>query len=195
VAAGGGGGLIVALVLVKEDGSGRADANSYASATDGDAYHEGHLYALTWTGASTAQKEAALVMAARVLDACCQFCGWRRSNAQALQWPRAGAVDPDRRDVQFSVLDSRLGPYFEDDKVPKVIQDAACEQARELLTADRTAAPAGEGIKQMNLVGSLGVMFDLKDRPPMLSHLVQTLLAKVGSLVRESNGTAKLVRT
>ena len=185
----------MALTLVKEDGTGLAGANAYANAADGDAYHDGHLYASVWTAASTAQKEAALVMATRVMDACCQFCGWRRSNAQALQWPRAGAVDPDRRDVQFSVLDSRLGPYFEDDKVPKVIQDAACEQARELLTADRTGAPAGEGVKQLNLVGSLGVIFDARDRPPMLSHLVQTMLAKVGSLVRESNGTAKLVRT
>lgn len=33
----------MALTLVKEDGSGLASANSYASVADGDAYHDGHL--------------------------------------------------------------------------------------------------------------------------------------------------------
>jgi hypothetical protein len=35
----------MALVLLKEDGSGLAGANTYAVVADGDAYHEGHLYA------------------------------------------------------------------------------------------------------------------------------------------------------
>ena len=42
----------MALTLKKEDGSGFSDANAYADVTDGDAYHEGHLYASAWTGAS-----------------------------------------------------------------------------------------------------------------------------------------------
>ena len=39
----------MSLTLIKEDGSGLANANSYASAADGDAYHDGHFYASTWT--------------------------------------------------------------------------------------------------------------------------------------------------
>jgi hypothetical protein len=35
----------MSLILVKETGLVVANANSYASAADGDAYHEGHLYA------------------------------------------------------------------------------------------------------------------------------------------------------
>ena len=35
----------MALVLVKEDGTGKSNANSYADVADGDAYFEGHLYA------------------------------------------------------------------------------------------------------------------------------------------------------
>jgi len=53
----------MALTLVKETGTGLSNANSYADAAEGDAYHEGHLYASSWTGASTGTKEAALVMA------------------------------------------------------------------------------------------------------------------------------------
>ena len=57
------------LTLVKEDGTGKSDANSYASVADADAYHEGHLYASAWTGATTADKEKALVMATRLRTA------------------------------------------------------------------------------------------------------------------------------
>ena len=59
----------MSLVLNKEDGSGKADANTYALVADGDAYHESHLYASAWTAAATGNKEKALVMATRLLDA------------------------------------------------------------------------------------------------------------------------------
>ena len=44
----------MALTLIKEDGTAKVDANSYADASDGDAYHDGHLYASAWTAATTA---------------------------------------------------------------------------------------------------------------------------------------------
>ena len=53
------------LTLIKEDGSGLATANAYADASDGDADHEGHLYATAWTAATAANREKALVMASR----------------------------------------------------------------------------------------------------------------------------------
>ena len=185
----------MSLILIQEDGGGRADANSYASAADGDAYHAGHLYASAWTAAATAQKEAALVMATRLIDAACQFNGWKRSSAQALQWPRAGALDPDQGSARRSVLENAPGGCFPSDRVPAVLVAATCEQARELLAADRTADPAGEGIRQLSLVGSLSVIFDPQDRPPMLAHLVQAMLAKLGSVLSSKTGTTKLIRT
>ena len=42
----------MALTLIKETGAGLVDANSYADVADGNAYHDGHLYATAWTGAS-----------------------------------------------------------------------------------------------------------------------------------------------
>lgn len=74
----------MALVLIKEDGTAKADANAYANAADGDAYFEGHLYATAWTGATAGQKDAALVMASRVIDAEYQFHGRRVSESQAM---------------------------------------------------------------------------------------------------------------
>ena len=46
----------MALTLIKEDGTGKADANSYADLTDANAYHDGHLYATAWTAATDASK-------------------------------------------------------------------------------------------------------------------------------------------
>ena len=59
----------MALALVKEDGTGRVDANSYVNVADGDAYFEGHLYATVWTAASTA------------LASCSRLAEWRRTIA------------------------------------------------------------------------------------------------------------------
>jgi len=50
------------LTLIKEDGSGLANANSYASAADGDLHHDGHYYASAWTIATTGNKEKSLVI-------------------------------------------------------------------------------------------------------------------------------------
>ncbi len=86
----------MALTLIKEDGIGKADANSYASVDDGDTYHEGHLYATAWTGATAEQKAAALVMATRLIDGEYQFQGVLTSDSHALSWPRYRCPDPDR---------------------------------------------------------------------------------------------------
>ena len=66
----------MALTLIKEDGTGRGDANSYVDVADGDAYFQGHLYAPPWTTASADSKAAALVMATRLVDSQFQFNGY-----------------------------------------------------------------------------------------------------------------------
>ncbi|HQI77250.1 MAG TPA: hypothetical protein PK384_12110, partial [Candidatus Latescibacteria bacterium] len=133
----------MALTLVKEDGTGLSNANSYASVAEGDAYFEGHLYATAWTGASAGSKAAALVMATRLVDSQYQFNGVRANEGQALQWPRAECRDPDRASAEWG---SRSAECVPEDEVPASVVQATCEMARELLIADRTAAAPGEGI-------------------------------------------------
>jgi hypothetical protein len=86
----------MALTLVKEDGTGLANANSYASVADGDSYFEAHLYASVWTAATSGTKAAALVMATRLVDSQFQFHGFRANETQALQWPRERCPDRNR---------------------------------------------------------------------------------------------------
>src|SRR5512137_2065404 len=136
---------VMALTLVKEDGTGKADGNSYADVADGDAYFEGHLYATAWTGATSDTKAAALVMATRLIDAQFQFNGFRANEAQALQWPRERCPDPDASRLSASVLGWLGDNFVESDLVPSGVVQATCEMARELIIEDRTAAPPGEG--------------------------------------------------
>ena len=77
--------------------------------------------------------------------------------------------------------------------VPKPVVQAACEFARELLIADRTAAPAGEGLKYYNNAG-VQTGYDKADTRPIISAVAQALLAKFGSLIKSKSGSVKLVR-
>ena len=169
------------LTLIKEDGTGKPDANAYANVADGDAYHAGHLYASAWTGASADQKAVALVMASRLIDAEYQFGGTRSVATQSLQWPREDCPDPDADDMVAETI------------VPKAVVEAACELARELIIVDRTAAPAGEGLKYYNNAG-VQTGYDKTDTRPIIPAVVQALLAKYGALTKSKSGSVKLVR-
>jgi len=178
----------MALTLIAEDGTGKVDANAYADDGDGDAYHEGHLYASAWSGATLAKKEAALVMATRLIDSLFQFQGVKAHGTQALQWPREDCPDPD---ANADVVGQRL---VLSTVVPKGVVDATCETARALLIEDRTANPLGEGLKFTGL-GDLQQSFDKNDRRPVIPHVAQAMLAKYGHLLNQRSGSVRLVRT
>jgi hypothetical protein len=202
----------MALSLIKEDGTGKPTANTYALVNDGDNYHAGHLYAAAWNAATTEQKGMALVMATRVMDAEYQFNGYRAGFAQALQWPRAECREPDggtagfgARNVTQAALHGILpdGPdaiivqtaewFVPPNLVPKAVVEAACELARELLLVDRTQAPEGEGLKYEN-AGGAQTGYDKTDKRPIIPALVQAMLAKYGALINRKSGTVQLVR-
>jgi hypothetical protein len=170
------------LTLVKEDGTGLANANAYAHVADADAYHEGHLYATTWTAATTQNKEKALVLATRLIDATVRFNGLRNTSTQALHWPRTGAPNPD------TALD------FAANALPADLVKAACEMAREVIALDRTAAPDGEGVTQIGVVGTVNITFDKDDRRKILTELARLFLSKLGELIDLTTGPALAVR-
>ncbi len=143
----------MALTLIKETGVGLANANAYANSADGDAYHEGHLYAAIWVSASTATKEAALVMATRLIDAYMDFGGKKTTSTQALQWPRTGCANPDEPRTRGSLVGWGRSGTFDSAAVPAVVVAATCELARELMIADRTRPPLGEGLLMAKTAG------------------------------------------
>jgi len=183
------------MALTKEDGTGRSDANAYADVGEGDAYHEAHLYATNWTGADGAVKAAALVMATRLIDAYYQFRGYKTHNAQALQWPREFARDDDAlSSLSLPVLAPRA-EYFASNALPKLLRDATIETAREFIKTNRADDPDGEGLASMSLTGTLSLTFDKKDRAPIIPHIAQAMLSKLGDYLNRKAGAVRLVRT
>lgn len=96
---------------------GAADANSYASLAEANAYHTARGNA-AWTGADAA-KEAALIRATQWLDGRYgdQWPGIRwKLRAQALDWPRVEATDRDGTEIDY-------------DSIPSEVVSATCEAA------------------------------------------------------------------
>ena len=195
----------MALTLIKEDGTGRTDANSYATAAEADSYFEAHLYASAWAAATAATKAAALVMATRLVDSQYQFYGYRAHDTQALQWPRERCPDPDRNLVTSTTLSPVLTNFVPSTQVPQPVAFAVCEMARELLIVDRTAAPAGEGVESTatsthtktsssDTSNSATTKYSKSDTRPIMSRVAQAMLSKYGALIVGGSGSVQLVR-
>lgn len=140
------------MALVVEDGTGKADAESYVSVAEVDTYLtttetlDATRAALkaTWdAGATTtANQEAACREATRYIEAnyLDRFMGYKGTKAQALSWPRTGAADA-------------YGWSVDADVIPQVLKDATAELALRALSS--SAAPdiaAGGGALSAKVV-------------------------------------------
>mgnify|MGYP005837354979 CR=1 FL=1 len=100
------------MALVKEDGTGRADANALADNTDVTAYYaaRGGLPA-TLTGLSTAQIDDKCVLATDYIKANPRYQRWRgtkKTYAQALMFPRTDCAELDGQAVPDDVVPARV---------------------------------------------------------------------------------------
>lgn len=168
----------MAITLVVEDGTGKSNANSYASIANGDAYHDAHLYATDWTGATDATKDKALAMATRQLDEKFRWDGTKESETNALQWPRHGTTD-------------RGGWAIDSDEIPQDLINATAELARLLIGTDRTAESDTKGYSELK-VASLMMKIDKSDVPNVMSDTVTAMVSPFGSSTE--SGRLNLVR-
>lgn len=173
----------MAFVLIKEDGTGLTDSNSYADVADSEAYHASRLYSDAWTTAGDVDKAKALVMATRAIDNDMDFRGYLKSQTQALKWPRLQAVRDGIGDQFQAVgIGQVLGPWWADNVIPPILIAATCEMARLLLVGDRTADAGDKGIDSVGLgSGAIVVKFNAADRPRVLNDEVMRMLAELGS--------------
>lgn len=160
------------MPLVLDATVGGASANSYADEADGDAYHEGRLFATDWTGASTADKEAALVWATRLLDMHLDWQGGKYTLTQALRWPRFGALDRDGELIDSAIL-------------PTSLIEAVSELARLLIIGDRTLEAGTEGLQRLK-VDVIDLTFDKLDRIGTIPDEVYQMVSHLGRLVVSS---------
>ena len=132
----------MAIVLVVEDGTGLAAANSYLTAADADALLELNptLYA-TWSALSATEMDAYLVWASSYLDDYFDWVGYKTVNTSGLRWPRCGVYDRDY------IL-------IPEDELPQQLLEAVAQTAVWLV--NNTAAGSGgitnnlpEGVKRV----------------------------------------------
>lgn len=171
----------MAVTLVVETGSGLDTANSYATAAQGDDYHQQHLHDTTWTAATQEEKESALVWATRLLDEQVQWYGYKSSFEQALEWPRQGVYDRDGRNL------------INYDEIPTWLKHATAELARYLIAEDRTAEYEGKGIKFMG-AGPLQVSFDKGDVKSIIPRSVTSIVRAYGIINSSSVQFGRIAR-
>jgi len=151
------------MALVIEDGTGMADAESYATIAAINAYAVANGASFPITGAdapattaAVAAAEAAARRGTRAIDGLYgrRFVGSRTNGrAQAQCWPRTGATDNDGEDIA-------------DDEIPSEIISAVCEAAIRELAEPGSLAPdleRGGAIKSLK-AGSVAIEY--KDGAP-----------------------------
>lgn len=162
------------MALILDATVGGESANSYCTRAEGTTYHEAHLYATAWTGATDANKDAALVWATRMLDEQIEWAGEKTTVEQALRWPRGGAYDRD-------------GCGIEDDVIPTFLKNATAELARYLLEGNRpgTLDSSMSGVESVK-VGTVEVKFDKMDR---IATLPESVMAMIHFVVADRLGS------
>ena len=85
----------MAAPLVVEDGTGVANANSYASVADADAYFDTTFWADEWGKVEAPTKAVRLIDATRMLDTRISWYSIPLTRNQGLQFPRAYLYSPD----------------------------------------------------------------------------------------------------
>lgn len=103
---------------------GAADANSYVTLDEAEAYFETRPNSTAWTSSTDDdKKEASLIMATRLLDARVEWTGLAAGATQALCWPRSGMLN-------------RNGFAISSATLPRELKDAVCELALSLMSDD-----------------------------------------------------------
>lgn len=163
----------MSVALIVEDGTGKADANSYCSLASADAYFETRPRASAWIDIADDYKEALLIHSTRILDASMVWDGDKLKGSQALAFPR---YDPDTGTTG----------------VPVAIVHALCELAFALNGKDLTADSSMAGIQSLE-VGPIKIAADRIRPAPVIPRFVSDLVAAYG-MPRASAGFVRLTR-
>lgn len=122
----------MAVTIIKEDGTGIANANSYATLAEAETYLEqtGRKSTGAWNTAGTDAKSAALISGTDYMDQRNRkrYKGTRFSSAQRLEWPREGVSD-------------ELDLLLDATAIPEAIGLAAIEYAFEGVGSSLTPTP------------------------------------------------------
>ena len=143
------------------------NANSFITLADAELYMEGRLAVTTWDAATDDDKNRSIKMATDRLELE-PWQGARTTQAQRLQWPRYGATD--------------LGGWnYDQDEIPRPIEEATCELALALTDGTYAVAPDALAAYDRVRVGDIDVSprsdYTPANLPDAVRDLIQHLLA------------------
>lgn len=148
---------------------GAANADSYADLTELTAYLASRMPVSTLATATGPQQEAAMRMAARLIDASFDWTGASVDAVQALAFPRTGMFSRNG----FAIATSGAA------SIAQPLKDAQCEYAAQLYAGDLLSdnAAAKLGITSVK-AGSVAVAF--KDINESTTESVDILIRRLG---------------
>jgi hypothetical protein len=183
------------ITVVTETGTGDPAANSYVTVAEVDAIHSISLYADEWNQSTDDDKAKAIISATRLIDADCRFRGYRRTEAQALEWPRYKAKNDDAYGQRPGQISALYMSYYDDSKIPERLKQGVAQVALDLLRGDRTQDVSSKGIRSLGIgQGAVTLSIDSGTVQTPLSDAAKRILAKLGSF-RYGYGPRKLRRT
>jgi hypothetical protein len=164
------------VALTIEDGSGKVDANSYASIADADAYLSQRGMTL-WANLSDTEKSQSLIRACDYMQQVYRerWNGTRTSTTQALDWPRYL--------VPVKDAPGTLTIYYANNIVPIEVQVACIALALKAAAGD--LAPDIQPPTTSESVGSISVSYSPGARQTVryqaIDHMLAPLLRDGGS--------------
>ena len=169
----------MALTLDADPNS--ATFNCFITLADAELYHEARLFNTNWTGATTGNKEAALVWATRQLGTL-KWRGVRTVGTQNLELPRKGlsyteysdsfGSDYEDHDIEFGY---RTVVEIDSATIPDAVKDATAELALYMLESDITAPDDTSGFSEIK-VDTIQLKINPKDRKSWFNPSVRNLI-------------------
>lgn len=158
------------MTITVEDGTGKADAESFCTVAFADQYFSARSVA-AWAVGTDADKEARLRKATDYLEQLYRqsWAGYRVTSTQALSWPRAWVPLPDTPGGYAS-----LPAYVPNNTVPDAVKKACAELALRAISGD--LAPDVERVTTSETVGPITVQYS--DSAPAVTtyRVIENLL-------------------
>lgn len=168
------------MALVVEDGTGLTGSNSYASVAEATDYYDVDRTATFWASLTNEQREEYLQWATRILDAKVKWRGLKRSETQALAWPRTGAYDREGYAIASTI-------------VPKPVKAALFELMKYLHTNDLTSGPDVGNLKSVK-VDVVEVVYQDDTSQSTLPSIINYLLTGLGRMIHGGSTFGRILR-
>jgi hypothetical protein len=164
-----------------EDGTGLADATSYVSVEDADAYFAVDPNVTDWDSLDESAKQQWLNWATRLLDQKVIWAGCVSTATQALRWPRTGVRDRD-------------GRMIASDEIPRQLVELVCEFVKFVRVTDPTEGSDVDQLARLR-VDVVELEFQEDTAQAVYPSIIGALLRGLGHLRTGLQGFGRVIKS